>query len=167
MEVFSDCKSAIDRATATNLTDIRKNGAKDHGLLLRQIYSMRQEEDIWINHVRGHPERRLKKDETWYQFKGLEAGIYLADKVAGAQTLDDTPSLRECLTIEATDFLRMLGGAEECLIVRKHENGTSIPILENPALLIQHSRFQQSHQRTRNLPNLQCTLCSLTIPKKY
>ena len=87
-KIFSDCKSAILKATQMDLTSIRKFGHKEHGLLLRRLFHSRYTDVTLLQHVRGHPERRLPKGKRWQELLGEDAGIYLADCIADAKMSD-------------------------------------------------------------------------------
>ena len=38
LAVWSDCKSAVDKASQVDLGRVRKGGHKEHGLLLRRLF---------------------------------------------------------------------------------------------------------------------------------
>jgi hypothetical protein len=78
IDLYSDCKSAIDKANLTDLVAIRHLGHKEHGLLLRQIFASRFSPNLKVSHVYGHPERRLGPEDSWQHIKGEDAGIDVA-----------------------------------------------------------------------------------------
>ena len=108
VDLFSDCKSAVDLANMTDLTYIRHNGHRTHGILLRQIFLSKFRPDLAITHVYGHPERRLSKEDSWLHLKGEEAGIFLADAVAGPRysSMDCKRPLIEITAIEVLQTMR-------------------------------------------------------------
>jgi len=136
IDLFSDCKSAIDKANLTDFTAIRHSGHKEHGLLLRQIYESRFSSDIKVSHVYGHPERRLGREDSWQHLKGEDAGIYIADSIAGSQ-FSSLEAKRPLLEISAVELIVALRCLQECVIVRDND----VPILEDPLTLVQHSQF--------------------------
>jgi hypothetical protein len=67
--IWSDCKSAVDKASLMDIHRIRQSGHKEHGLLLRRMYHSRHADSSLLQHVRGHPERRLPKGQKWVELK--------------------------------------------------------------------------------------------------
>ena len=136
IDLYSDCQSAIEKANLTDLMRIRHLGHKEHGILLRQIFDSRFSSDIKVSHVYGHPERRLGKEDSWQHIKGEDAGIYVADKVAGPD-FSLMESKRPLIETTATEVLLMMSCLQDCVITR--ENG--VPIIEDPIALVQHAQF--------------------------
>ena len=138
IDLFSDCKSAVDIANQTDLTHIRHYGHKAHGILLRQIFRSKYRSDISICHVYGHPERRLGKEDSYLHLKGEEAGIYLADMAAGPR-YSSVECKRPLIETTAKEVLQTMRCLEECVVVDKEDT----PILEDPLSLIQQHQFMK------------------------
>jgi hypothetical protein len=145
--IWSDCKSAVDKAMQINLSRIRKDGHKEHGLLLRRMFHSRAGDASLLQHVRGHPERRLPKGHRWQELSGSDAGIFLADKIADAKMSEDARYVWEndgsirtpMVTVDAVDILRLFANIDLWAVV----DVQGIPILDSPLARVQSRRFSR------------------------
>lgn len=130
---------------------VRKGRHKEHGLLLRRMFYSKFDDSTLLQHVKGHPERRLPKGQRWQELTGCDAGIYLADKIADANMSEDARYVWEndgsiqypMITIDTVDILKLFASIDLWSIV--DEEG--IPILESPVARIQARRFARYLQR--------------------
>lgn len=143
--VWSDCKSAVHKASQMDINRIRKYGHKEHGLLLRRLYHSRFEDPTLLRHVKGHPERRLHKGQGWQELVGCEAGIFLADKLANAKMSADERfnwendgSVRTPLVVlEASCILKLFADVDLWSVV----DAAGLPIIDSPLTRVQVCRF--------------------------
>lgn len=143
--IWSDCKSAVDKASQVDLARVRKSGHKDHGLLIRRMFYSRFKDSTLLQHVKGHPERGLPKGQRWQELSGKEAGIYLADRIADARMSEDAQYIWEndgsirtpMVTMDVAEILRLFASIDLWSIVDESGN----PILDSPLTRVQARRF--------------------------
>jgi len=135
-KIFSDCKSAVFKASQVDLARVRGVGHKEYGLLIRRMYHSRSHDTSLLQHVHGHPERRSPKGRRWQDLDGADAGIYLADRIADANMSEIARYLWEndgsvrhpMVTMSASEVLRLLANMDLWSVIRKD----GVPIISSP-----------------------------------
>jgi hypothetical protein len=142
--IRSDSMAAVTKGVRMDMTGVRQEGYKRHGILLRRIFHARYGRDQMIEHVHGHPERRFQKGDRWQNLVGKEAGIFLADRAAKSNITETeletimNETHTPILTARAKEVLIAISAIDLWCIM----DSTGVPILECPRELIERERFR-------------------------